>query len=187
MAVSCVFPIEVLLISRRRRWQIIDLSHQTLAKASKVYAQGLLMEIPPGSTESLENLTESLYIHLQIFLRQPSNRQIWLAKTDEAIIGLIDFYHNPEDVTVRFICAVPPQQGTGTQLLRQLAEYCQAHKITVIKTTVSSHDERACKFYFDRLCFQKSGTRSEESGIELFLAESQPDELLERIASILKS
>lgn len=148
-----------------------------------MYAQGLLMEEPPGSTEPLQELTESLQLHLQIYLHQKGNRHILLVQIEKSIIGLVDFYHNPEELFIRFICAIPPRQGLGTQMLRHLAEYCLTHDIALIKSTVSSLDQRACNFYFNRLGFQKVGTRVEEPGFDLYLAEIHPDILLKNIAS----
>ena len=140
------------------------------------------MEKPPGSTEPLDELTEGLRLHLKIFLlEKKENRHIWLALEDPSIIGLLDFYHKPDELFIRFICAIPPYQGTGTRLLRQLAEYGQSHNLTAIRTTVSSIDSRALNFYFEHLGFQKVGTRVEEPGFELFVVAIHPQVLLEKI------
>ncbi len=141
------------------------------------------MEKPPGSTEPLDELTEGMRLHLRIFLleQQKKNRHIWLALEDTSIIGLLDFYHKPDELFIRFICAIPPYQGTGTRLLQRLAEYGQSHNLTVIRTTVSSIDSRALNFYFEHLGFQKVGTRVEEPGFELFVVAIQPQVLLEII------
>lgn len=140
------------------------------------------MEKPPGSAEPFDELKEGIRVHLRIFLlEQKKNRYIWLALEDTTIIGLLDFYHKPDELFIRFICAIPPGKGTGTRLLRHLAEYGQAHNLTVIRTTVSSIDSRALNFYFEHLGFQKVGSRIEEPGFELFVAAIQPQVLLEKI------
>lgn len=140
------------------------------------------MEKPPGSTEPLDELTEGLRLHLKIFLlEQKNDRHIWLALEGSSIIGLLDFYHKPDELFIRFICAIPPHQGTGTRLLRQLAEYGQSHNLAAIRTTVSSIDSRALNFYFDHLGFQKVDTRKEEPGFELYVVAIQPQVLLEKI------
>lgn len=165
-----------------KSWQIVELSKKHLDETASVYAQGLLMEKPPGSTESLDELTEGLRLHLKIFLmEQKKNRHIWLALEDTAIIGLLDFYHRPDELFIRFICAIPPNKGTGTRLLQHLAEYGQSHNLTAIRTTVSSIDSRALNFYFEHLGFQKVDTRVEEPGFELFVAAIQTQALLKKI------
>jgi len=140
------------------------------------------MEEPPGSTEPFDGLKEGMRVHLRIFLlEQKKNRHIWLALEGTSIIGLLDFYHKPDELFIRFICAIPPNKGTGTRLLEHLAEYGQAHNLTIIRTTVSSIDSRALNFYFEHLGFQKVGSRIEEPGFELFVVAIQPQVLLEII------
>ncbi|MFX0078690.1 MAG: GNAT family N-acetyltransferase, partial [Candidatus Hermodarchaeota archaeon] len=126
---------------------------------------------------------EGMRLHLRIFLmeQQKKNRHIWLALEGTSIIGLLDFYHRPDEIFIRFICAIPPHQGTGTRLLRHLAEYGQSHNLTVIRTTVSSIDSRALNFYFKHLGFQKVGTRTEEPGFELYVIVIDSNVLLENI------
>ncbi len=139
------------------------------------------MEKPPGSTEPLDELTEGMRLHLKIFLlEKKENRHIWLALEGTSIIGLLDFYHKPDELFIRFICAIPPYKGTGTRLLRHLAEYGQSHNLTVIRTTVSSIDSRALNFYFEHLGFQKVSTRVEQPGFELLVVAIQPQVLLEK-------
>lgn len=170
-----------------KSWQIVEFSKKHLDETASVYAQGLLMENPPGSTESLKELTEGLRLHLKIFLMEKKkNRHIWLALERTAIIGLLDFYHRPYELFIRFLCAIPPHKGTGTHLLRHLAEYGQSHNLTVIRTTVSSIDSRALNFYFEHLGFQKIDTRVEEPGFEVFVAAIQPQALLEKIQNDYK-
>ena len=158
-----------MLISLFKSLQMAPLSKQNLEQAARVYAQGLLMEEPPGSSEPLEALVESLELHLQIALGAKENRLIWLAMLNNTVKGLLDFYHRPTELFVRFICAIPPRQGTGTWLLHQLAQYAISREIHFIKAMVSSLDSRAQQFYFHRLGFQKVGSRFEEPGFELFL------------------
>ncbi len=140
------------------------------------------MEKPPGSTEPLDELTEGMRLHLKIFLlEKKENRHIWLALEGTSIIGLLDFYHKPDELFIRFICAIPPYKGTGTRLLQHLAEYGQSHNLTAIRTTVSSIDSRAINFYFEHLGFQKVDTRIENPGFELYVVTTQPQMLLEKI------
>ena len=171
-----------LQIFSSKSWQIVEFSKKHLEETASIYAQGLLMEKPPGSTEPLDELTEAMRLHLKIFLmEQEKNRHIWLALEGTSIIGLLDFYHKPDELFIRFICAIPPHQGTGTRLLRHLAVYGQSHNLPLIRTTVSSIDSRALNFYFEHLGFQKVGIRTEEPGFELYVIAIQPRVLLEKI------
>lgn len=158
--------------------KIAQLSKQNLKLAARIYAQGLLMETPPGASESFDELVESIEPHLEKALRE-ENRKIWLATLRNSVKGVLDFYHHSEELFIRFVCAIPPQQGTGTWLLRQLAHYAVAHQIGLIKATVSSIDSRAQQFYFQHLGFQKKGIRFEEPGFDLILAEISSQILLE--------
>ncbi len=136
------------------------------------------MEKPPGSTEPIDELAESLELHLQISLGVKENRIIWLSMRKNVVRGLLDFYHRPAELFIRFICAVPPRQGTGTWLLNQLGQYGVSHQIDQIKATVSSLDVRAQRFYFQHLGFRNVGSRFDEPGFELFLAEISAHTLL---------
>ena len=170
----------VCLISPSESLKIIPLSKQNLGQAARIYAQGLLMEEPPGSTEPLDELITSLELHLQIALSTKENRIIWLAMSHDLVKGLLDFYQRPAELFVRFICAIPPRLGTGTWLLNQLAHYGVQHQIDSVKATVSSLDSRARQFYFQHLGFQKVGSRTDELGLELFIAEISSLRLYER-------
>ena len=138
------------------------------------------MEEPPGSSEPLEELVESLELHLQIALGKKENRKIWLAMKREVVRGLLDFYHRPSELFIRFICAIPPRHGTGTWLLNQLAQYGISQKIELVKATVSSLDARAHNFYFQHLGFHNTGSQFDEPGFELFLAEISVQTLYNR-------
>ena len=138
------------------------------------------MEKPPGSTEPLEELAESLKLHLQVTLGVKDNRIIWLAMKHGIVRGLLDFLQHPTELFVRFICAIPPHQGTGTWLLNQLAQYGVQHRIDSVKATVSSLDSRAQQFYFQHLGFHKVGSRIDEPGFELFMAQISTKKLHER-------
>ena len=170
----------VCVISPSESLKITPLSKHNLEQAARIYAQGLLMEEPPGSTEPLDELITSLELHLQIALGVKENRTIWLAMSHNFVKGLLDFYQRPAELFVRFLCAIPPRQGTGTWLLHQLAEYGVQHQIDSVKATVSSLDSRAQQFYFQHLGFQKVGSRIDEPGFELFIAEIQSQTLLEK-------
>lgn len=169
-----VFP-----ISRIKGLQITSLSEHNLEIAARIYAQGLLMEEPPGSSEPLEELVEIMRLHLQTALDVRTNRHIWLAIAKEQVKGLVDFYHRQGGLFIRFICAIPPRKGVGTWLLQQLAQYAINHRIDIVNATVSSRDSRAQRFYFQHLNFQKTGSRIDEPGLELYLAEISSKILLE--------
>ena len=166
--------------------EIVPLSKDNLEQAAGIYARGLLMETPPGSTEPLDELIEALELHLQIVLGIKEDRIIWLATRHNFVKGLLDFYHRPTELFIRFICAIPPRQGTGSHLLSHLAHYGLSHQIDLITSTVSSLDKRAQQFYFDHLGFQKAGSRFEEPGFELYVAEVSPQALIESLASVNK-
>ncbi len=169
----------MVLISQTKGLQISLLSKYNLEAAARIYAQGLLMEDPPGSSESLEELVESLEIHLQTALSVKENRFVWLAISNDLVRGLVDFYQRPTELVIRFICAIPPRQGVGTWLLQQLAQYAITHRLDKIKATLSSLDPRAQQFYFQHLNFQKTGSRIDKAGLELYLAEISSQALVE--------
>jgi hypothetical protein len=170
----------VFTISPTKGLQLSPLSKDNLEAAARIYAKGLLMEEPPGSSEPLEELVESLELHLQTVLGIKEKRHVWLAMSKPLVRGLVDFYHRPTELFIRFICAIPPRQGVGTWLLQKLAQYAITHKIDLVKATVSSLDSRAQQFYFQHLNFQKTGSRLDEPGFELYLAEISSQALLKR-------
>lgn len=159
---------------------ICELSKDQLDAAAHVYAQGLLMENPPGSKEPLETLAQNMRLHLQSYLLRKDTRRIWLAIIGNQPSGLLDFYLQSRTIRIRFLCAVPPSQGIGTQLMIHLARFALANGVEVIRTTVSSLDQRAMNFYFNHLGFSKTGKRTEESDFDLFLAAVSPQEILRR-------
>jgi hypothetical protein len=169
----------VLSISLPKSLEIIPLSREYRSQAARIYAQGLLMEKPPGSSEPLDELVKALELHLQIALGVEENRIIWLAMKRNIVKGLLDFYHRSSELVIRFICAIPPRQRTGSLLMYHLARYGLQHQIDLISATVSSLDDRAYKFYFSHLEFQKVGSRFDEPGFELFLAEVSPQTLID--------
>jgi hypothetical protein len=159
---------------------ICDLGRELLDAASRVYAQGLLMEKPPGSKESLENLVQIMRHHLQTYLLRESTRRIWLGLIGNQPRGLLDFYLQPRTIRIRFLCAIPPGQGVGTQIMVHLAQFAQNNGLKKIHTTVSSLDRRAMNFYFHHLGFLKTGKSTEEPDFDLFLASIDPQEILRR-------
>lgn len=161
---------------------ICELSKDKLDAAARVYAQGLLLEKPPGSKEPLETLAQNMRLHLQTYLLRKSTRRIWLATSRNQPVGLLDFFLQTNTIRIRFLCAVPPSQGVGTQLMVKLARFAFDIGVKVIRTTVSSLDQRAKNFYFHHLGFFKTGTRTEESGFDLFIAAVSPQELLQRFS-----
>jgi hypothetical protein len=169
----------VLSISLPTSLEVIPLSKEYRKQAARIYAQGLMMENPPGSSEPLDELVEALELHLEIALGVEENRAIWLAVKKNVVKGLLDFYHRSSELVIRFICAIPLRQGTGSLLIYNLAQYGLQHQIDQISATVSSLDERAQQFYFSHLGFQKVGSRFDEPGFELFLAEVSPQALID--------
>ncbi len=162
----------------------MPLSKNNLKQAARIYAQGLLMETPPGSTDPLDELVEALELHLQIALQEEEKRIIWLAIKNNVVKGLLDFFHRSSELVIRFICAIPPRQGVGSLLLYHLAQYGLRHQIGLITATVSSLDVRAQQFYFTHLGFQRAASRFDEMGLELFLAEVSPHALIGVIEEI---
>jgi len=136
------------------------------------------MEIPPGSKESLETLIQIMRHHLQSYLLKKDTRRIWLSFTGNQPCGLLDFYFKTSTIHIRFLCSIPPSQGIGTQLMTHLAQFALNNDLKIIRTTVSSLDQRAMNFYFDHLGFFKTGKRAEEPNFDLFLAAVYPKELL---------
>ena len=155
-----------------------ELTEEYLEKAASIYAKGLLIEEPPGSTEPLDVLTELMKENLQRYLERKEKRRIWIATIAEDIRGLLDFYLEESNIRIRFICAIPPRQGVGTQLMRHLARFAQTKRVSTIRSTVSSLDQRAIGFYFDHLGFGKVGQRLEKPGFHLFVVAIDPDDLL---------
>ncbi len=160
---------------------IRELSKGHLDAAAQVYAQGLLMETPPGSSESLEALVQIMRHHLQSYLLKKNTRQIWLSFIRNHPCGLLDFYYLPMTIRIRFLCAIPPSQGIGTQLMTHLAQFALDNNVRLILTTISSLDQRAMNFYFSHIGFFKTGKRTEESNFDLFLAAVYPKEILLRL------
>ena len=129
-------------------------------------------------TEPLDVLTELTKESLQQYLERKETRHIWIATIGENIRGLLDFYLEESDIRIRFICAIRPGQGVGTQLMRHLAEFSQTKRVSTIRSTVSSLDRRAIGFYFDHLGFEKAGQHLKEPGFCLFAAAIDPEDLL---------
>ena len=154
-----------------------ELTEANLSDAANVYAQGLLMEVPPGSNEPLSNLSNLMHKHLQSHLQRKSTRQIWIAKIKDQLCGILDFYHYKKTIRIRFLCAVPPRHGIGTQLMAFLANFALLNNIKIIKTTVSSLDNRAIHFYFQHLGFKQTERKPEGTGFDLFLAAVKPEDL----------
>lgn len=94
--------------------------------------------------------------------------------------GILDFFQRKRSLRIRFLCAVPQDEGIGTQLLTHLAKFGVNLQVPVIRCTVSMLDERALHFYFRHLGFRQVGIRPEEPGFSLALAAIQVSELLQR-------
>lgn len=71
---------------------------------------------------------------------------------------------------MRFLCAVPVGQGTGTELLVGLAERQLAHGRVSIECLVSAEDERSRAFYFARHGFTEVSRFRSPSGLTLIRA-----------------
>ena len=160
-----------------------EFADEDLIEVAQVYAQGLLMEAPPGSEEPLESLIPAIRGHLKEWLQTEKTRRLWVAIIKNRIRGLLDFYHEPSEIRVRFIATVVPRQGIGTHLMVELAKYAVAHQVEVIHSSVSSIDKRAQQFYFQHLGFTKIGQRPESPGFDLFLVSVKPQELLRRFSA----
>jgi hypothetical protein len=163
---------------------IRELSAKNLNQAVRIYAQGVLMEVPPGSTDSEETLTKILKANLRRYIVQHQQRQIWLAFKTNTPCGLLDFYLFKRSIRIRFICAIPPRQGTGTHLMMELAKFAIQKRVEKIRSTVSTQDLRAINFYFTHLGFTQTGYQKENDGLMLFLAVIDPKILLQSAASI---
>jgi len=160
-----------------------ELSKTNLDVAAHVYAQGLLVEVPPGAKAPLEEVERGMRRHLQRLLWRKSTRRVWLARREGTPCGILDFFHRKQSLRIRFLCAVPEGEGIGTQLLSHLARFAVNLQARVIRCTVSTLDERALHFYFRHLGFQQVGIQHEEPGFDLVLAAIQASELLQRCAT----
>lgn len=143
-------------------------------EAARVYAQGLLLETPPGSTESLEELVRGMSLHLLHYLRHRNTRRIWVGIREGHHCGILDFYHRTSIIHIRFLCGIPTGQGIGTQIMAHLARYATDNNIALITATVSSLDERAMNFYFHHLGFRREGFTNQKPGFDLFFATIEP-------------
>jgi hypothetical protein len=160
---------------------IKELAKEDLAKAAVFYAQGVLMEVPPGSTASQAELTEIMRMDLELYMKKKRNRIIWLAEEGEAVKGIVDFFLENSQIHIRFLGAIPTSIGTGTLLLHHLARFARSKNVERITAEVSQSDPRAWNFYFKHLGFQNRGICTEEPGLTVHLAEIQPQILLDNI------
>jgi hypothetical protein len=139
------------------------------------------MQVPPGSTASVEKLTEIMRLDLELYLRDKRNRVIWLAKEEGILKGIVDFFLESPRLRIRFLGAIPPKTGTGTLILRHLAHFCLSKKLRVITAEVSKDDPRAWNFYFNHIGFQDQGIKTDEPGLTLHLAIIKPKRLLDNL------
>lgn len=161
--------------------QVKDLEQEDLATAAEFYARGVLMQVPPGSTASLEELTEIMSMDLKFFLADKGTRRVWLAVENAVLKGIVDFFVEPPQIRIRFIGTIPPGKGTGTLLLYHLGKLCSSKNVNTITAEVSQSDPRAWNFYFKHLGFQDQGIFNEEPGLILHLAVISPQTLLVNI------
>lgn len=152
-----------------------------LGAAARIYAQGILLEIPPGSKEPLEELVRVMHRLLQQYLLHRENRRVWVAIRNNSPCGILDFYQRGQRIHIRFICGIPPRQGTGTILMTHLVKFAAENNIALISTTVSSRDSRAMSFYFQHLGFQKAGLTNQKLEFDLYFATIRSDLLLQRL------
>ncbi len=157
-----------------------ELEEVVLAGAARVYAQGLLLETPPGSTEPFEELARVMRLHLLRHLRHRNTRRIWVGIREGHLCGILDFYHRTYIIHIRFLCGIPTGQGIGTQIMAHLARYAIDNNIALITATVSSLDERAMNFYFHHLRFRRIGFANQKFGFDLFFATTEPKLLLSK-------
>ena len=161
--------------------QVKDLEQEDLASAAEFYARGVLMQVPPGSTASLEELTAIMTVDLNLFFAEKGNRRVWLAVENDVVKGVADFFVEPLQIRIKFIGALPPRKGIGTFLMYHLGQLCSSKKLNTITAEVSQSDPRARNFYFKHLGFQDRGICHEEPGLILRLAVISPENLLANI------
>ena len=159
---------------------VLTLDEVDLKTAARIYAQGILLEVPPGSKEPLDELTRVMHKLLQRHLLQRTNRRVWIATKNGSPCGILDFYHREQRIHIKFICGIPPRHGIGTQLMAHLAKYARKNSVTAISSTVSTLDERAMSFYFQHLGFQRAGLTNEKIGFDLYFVIIKPELLLQR-------
>jgi hypothetical protein len=147
--------------------QVRDLEVEDLDVVAKLYAQGVLMQVPPGSTASLEELTEIMRMDLELLLEEKRNRLVWLAVENEVVKGIVDFFVEPPQIRIRFLGAIPPGKGIGTILLFHVGQLHFLKNISVITAEVSKSDSRAWSFYFNHLGFEDQGVSTKEPGLTL--------------------
>jgi len=179
-----LWEVRAFTLTWARPISVHEMSKTNLDVAAHVYAQGLLAEVPPGSTAPLEEVERGMRRHLQRLLWRKSTRRVWLARMEGTPCGILDFFHRKWSLRIRFLCAVPQDEGIGTQLLGHLARFAVNLRVRGIRCTVSTLDERALHFYFRHLGFRQLGIRHEEPGFDLALAAIQPSELLQRCAAL---
>jgi len=184
MKPSHLWEVCILGLTWTRRISVHELSKTNLDAAAHVYAQGLLAEVPPGAKAPLEEVERTMRRHLQRLLWRKSNRRVWLARREGTACGILDFYQRKRTLRIRFLCAIPQDEGIGTQLLTHLAKFGVNLQIPVIRCTVSLLDERALHFYFRRLGFHQVGIRPEEPGFDLALAETRSSDLLLQVEEL---
>jgi GNAT superfamily N-acetyltransferase len=178
-----LWEVRAFTLTWARPISVHELSKINLDSAAHVYAQGLLAEVPPGVKAPLEEVERGMRRHLQRLLWRKSTRRVWLARMEGTPCGILDFFHRKRSLRIRFLCAVPQDEGIGTQLLSHLARFAENLRARVIRCTVSTLDERALHFYFRHLGFQQVGIQHEEPGFDLALAAIQTSELLQRCAA----
>lgn len=174
------WEVRIIPLTWTRSISVHELSKTNLDATAHIYAQGLLAEVPPGAKASLEEVERGMRRHLQRLLWRNSTRRVWLARREGTACGILDFFQLKRIIRIRFVCAIPQDEGIGTQLLTRLAKFGVALRVPVIRCTVSMLDERALHFYFRHLGFRQVGMRSEEPGFSLALAAIDSSELLQR-------
>jgi len=161
-----------------RSVQVRDLEGKDLDVVAAFYAQGVLMQIPPGSKASLEELTAIMKMDLELFLKKKGNRNVWLAVENGVVKGIIDFFVEPPQIRIRFLGAIPTGKGTGTLLLLHVGQLYFSKDISIITAEVSKSDSRAWSFYFNHIGFEDQGVCTKEPGLTLHLAVIAPQTLL---------
>jgi hypothetical protein len=171
----------VILFLEPMKISVDTLDKVDLEAAASIYAQGILMEKPPGSQEPLGDVVRGMRQHLQRHLRRRTTRQVWVAKRNGSPCGILDFDQKDQRIHIRFICGIPPRHGIGTQLMAHLAKYATTHKVPLISTTVSTLDTRAMRFYFQHLGYQRAGLTNQKIGFDLYYAIIDTELLLQRV------
>jgi len=125
---------------------IEELKSQDLKEAAEIYSKTIQLENPPG-TISIENAIQQLqknFVHRKY--------HVFVSKDEKTnkMNGILIFRMFDKKIKIFFIGAFPAEKGTGSNLMKKLAEFASQHKIDIILSNVSAYDEMAKNFYFEK-------------------------------------